>query len=77
MEYTATPSRPTPQYYTEEMSSHGPPSTPDSYTEEMSSRGPPSTPESYDSSFIENSNQLTILKTFYESVGSENSKSHL
>lgn len=79
LEYTATPLRPTPQYYTEEMSSHGPPSTPDSYAEEISSHGPPSIPESCtdDSSFIENNNQLTILKTFYEGIGSETSKSYL
>lgn len=94
LEYTATLSRPTPQYYTEEMSSHGPSSTPDSFTEEisshglpsisdscteeMSSHGPPSISDSCtnDSSFIENSNQLTILKTFYENVGSKNPKSH-
>lgn len=64
LEYTATPSRrPTPQYYTEEMSSHGSPSTPESCAD--------------DSSFIENNNQLTILKTFYEGIGSKTSKSHL
>lgn len=58
-EYTVTPSRPTPQYYIEEVSSHGPPSTPESYI-------------TNDSSFIENSNHSTVLKNFYDNIGSEN-----